>query len=142
MKRFRWLTLLVPVVFALAASTGASASTSPQAPAVVAPLATPSNTIINVSSGLGLGVIHEQDGTYTYGNYDAVLPAGQSSASYFAWTTTAAGWYTLRRSLRPLAISPGPAPIVRGQGQPGSRPRQPGVGVRPTGPPPKPNPTP
>jgi hypothetical protein len=103
MKRFRWMTLLLPVVFVLAASTVASASTGPQAPSVpttlsvpaaVQPLATATNVIINESDGgLGLGVIHEHDNNYVFGKYDAVLPINQSTANAFGWITTA-GWYT------------------------------------------------
>ncbi|MFG1920266.1 hypothetical protein [Micromonospora sp. NPDC048898] len=57
--------------------------------AVSAPAAAASNYIHNVSN-LGLGVIHVQDGNYTHGNYDVVLPKGQKTTIYWA---NAAGYY-------------------------------------------------
>ncbi|HJP77064.1 MAG TPA: hypothetical protein VJ914_22540 [Pseudonocardiaceae bacterium] len=53
--------------------------------------ATYTNFVSNAWTG-GLGVIHVQDGSYTYGTYDAVLPASDDTFDTFGWSTTA-GWY-------------------------------------------------
>jgi photosystem II stability/assembly factor-like uncharacterized protein len=62
----------------------------------VRPAAGYTNYIANPGDNLwsgGLGVIHVKDGSYTYGNYDALLPTGTDTYDYFGWSTTS-GWYT------------------------------------------------
>lgn len=86
----RLAVMAVAVISALSIPVGATAS--PSAPDGHArPLQ--ANAIYNMSTGYGLGVIHIQDGAYTYGNYDAILPPQSWSDVQFMWITTA-GWYT------------------------------------------------
>lgn len=103
MKRLmRLIFLTLPVALALAVPTVASASANPQDAAVAAAqsarasaphLAASTNYIFNETSNLGIGVIHQKDGSYTHGTYDAVLQPNGSTDLNFGWTTTA-GWYT------------------------------------------------
>ncbi|MEH0932136.1 hypothetical protein [Micromonospora sp. CPCC 205558] len=56
---------------------------------VATPASAASNYIHNATN-LGLGVIHVQDGNYTHGNYDVILPAGRKTTDFWP---TAAGYY-------------------------------------------------
>ena len=49
------------------------------------------NFVSNAWTG-SLGVIHVQDGSYTHGQYDALLPPSDDTVDTFGWSTTA-GWY-------------------------------------------------
>jgi hypothetical protein len=114
MKHLRWLAFLaVPTVLTLALAVPATAAPVHPAAATEAvaahraaavealhafvathplPAAT-TNYIGNAWSGGGLGAIHQDDGTYTHGTYDALLPYNEWSDLYFGWENTA-GWYT------------------------------------------------
>jgi hypothetical protein len=102
--------LILPAVLVLSMPTGASASAGSRSsdaaggrPAAVdaaltaalptTMAATASNFVANGTAGVGLGVIHVRDGSYTHGTYDAVLPPNTYTSGYFGWTSTA-GWYT------------------------------------------------
>ncbi|MGW5560553.1 hypothetical protein ACWER9_25435 [Micromonospora sp. NPDC003944] len=71
-----------------AITVGAALSTAATL-AVATPASAASNYILNASN-LGLGVIHVQDGNYTHGNYDTILPANRSTTDFWA---NAAGYY-------------------------------------------------
>lgn len=44
----------------------------------------PAGSVTNLSS-VGVGVIHLADGQCTHGLYDAILPPGENTRSYFDW---------------------------------------------------------
>jgi hypothetical protein len=109
LRRLTFLILPAALVLAVpAVASAATGSGSPEAagarPATVdaaaltaalptAMAATATNYIANGTAGVGLGVIHVRDGSYTHGTHDAVLPPNTYTSGYFGWTTTA-GWYT------------------------------------------------
>lgn len=82
-----------------AADHGAAAShapptitVSPEMVAAAKAAAAAGTNYIGNDSLLGLGVMHIQDGVYTQGSYDAVLPADSYTNGVFGWAN-AAGWY-------------------------------------------------
>lgn len=101
-----------------AADHGAAAShapptitVSPEMAAAAKAAAAAGTNYIGNDSLLGLGVMHIQDGVYTQGSYDAVLPAESDTNGVFGWANAAAGTWARatapRSSARTTAGSPG-----------------------------------
>lgn len=74
----------------IAAAVGLFAVLVVQAPGASA---NTSGNVCNVSSGTGIGMIHNNDGIYTHGTYDALLQPGACTKNVFpTWTSVAGFW--------------------------------------------------
>lgn len=56
------------------------------------PQAAAAGNYIGNASDIGIGVMHIQDGVYTQGSYDVILPVNAWTDQAFGWAN-AAGWY-------------------------------------------------
>ncbi|MEV0162507.1 hypothetical protein [Nonomuraea fuscirosea] len=79
--------MALPVVAALSAAIPAGAAPSSGATALRL------ESYVSNQSSIGLGVINKLDGSYTHGNYDAILPAGRRTDTYLGWNK-ADGFYS------------------------------------------------
>ena len=75
------------------AGVAAGAAAAALLPTVVlAPSASADVPVICNVGSIGIGVVHFVDGTYTNGNYDAILYKGQCTSYTFGWGS-AGGFY-------------------------------------------------
>jgi hypothetical protein len=89
MKHLTKLAVLaLPVVAAI--SLGAPAAATPSADSPSRADSSGTAAVISYISNqttIGIGVMHVRDGRYDMGAYDAILPSGQRTDTYFGWVS-------------------------------------------------------